>query len=159
MFGEAVGSVGSSVTHLLGSIPNSPTDGYAEGFASWAGWACLPTFNGLDVKIENGKPNANARYDAKWTNFGSAHSAGVVLFTMVDGSVHGLTTAIDTPLFHSLSTMKGEETKFALGPGQHIEAERRASDVSRRRNWGPRRHPRLSPMVQPVKKRTLRRAG
>jgi prepilin-type N-terminal cleavage/methylation domain-containing protein len=108
MFGEAVGSIGSSITHQLGFTPNDPVDGFAEGFA-WAGWGCLPTFNGLDVTVENGKPNANAKYAAKWTNYGSAHSGGVVLFTMVDGSVHGLTTSIETPLFHSLSTMKGEE--------------------------------------------------
>ena len=108
MFGEAVGTVGSGVTHQLGITPNDPVDGFAEAFA-WAGWACLPTYNGLDVTVENGLPTANARYDAKWTNFGSAHTGGTVLFAMADGSVHGLTTSIDTPLFHALSTMKGEE--------------------------------------------------
>jgi prepilin-type N-terminal cleavage/methylation domain-containing protein len=108
MFGEAAGSIGASVTHNLGGIPNDPANGLAEAFA-WAGWGCLPAYNGLDVSIENGRPNPAATYDTKWTNFGSSHSGGIVQFVMVDGSVHSLTTDTDIRLFHSLSTMKGEE--------------------------------------------------
>lgn len=107
MFGEAIGSVGNRVTNLLDG-GDVPVNGFAEGFA-WAGWGCLPSFNGLDSSLENGEPNADAIYDAKWTNYGSAHSGGVVQFTMVDGSVHAVTRDIDIVLFHALSTMKGEE--------------------------------------------------
>lgn len=108
MFGEAVGTIGGGVTHEFSGFDNPVVNGFAEGFV-WAGWACLPAYNGLDVSIENGMPTANARYDAKWTNFGSSHAGNVVQFTMVDGSVQTLTVDTDIVLFHSLSTMKGEE--------------------------------------------------
>jgi prepilin-type N-terminal cleavage/methylation domain-containing protein len=108
MFGEAIGAVGSNITHTFPNMPNDPSDGFVLGHA-WAGWGCLPTYNGLDSSVENGTPTANARYDSHWKNFGSAHSGGIVQFTMVDGSVHTVTKDIDIALYHNLSTMKGEE--------------------------------------------------
>ena len=70
---------------------------------------CLPTYNGLNVSLENGNPNPESTYTAKWTHYSSAHAGSIVQFTMVDASVHALSTDIDIDLFHNLSTMKGEE--------------------------------------------------
>ena len=109
LFGEALGASGSSITHTFPAMPNPLTNGYALGHA-WAGWACLPTFNGLDSSKENGLPMPTARYDAHWKNFGSSHAGGVVQFAMVDGSVHGINDGIDLGVYHALSTMRGGET-------------------------------------------------
>ena len=72
MFGEAIGAVGSSITHTFPNMPNDPSDGFVLGHA-WVGWGCLPTYDGLDSSVENGIITANARYDSHWKNFGSAH--------------------------------------------------------------------------------------
>ncbi|QDT67753.1 putative major pilin subunit [Planctomycetes bacterium MalM25] len=108
MFGESIGAVGLSVTHTFPNMDNSPANGFAMGFA-WAGWSCLPTLQGLDPSSLNGTPNPDAVYTAHWKTYGSAHSGGVVQFTLVDGSVHAITRDIDVNLYHNLSTMKGEE--------------------------------------------------
>ncbi|MEO0530622.1 MAG: DUF1559 domain-containing protein [Planctomycetota bacterium] len=107
MFGEAIGAVGQSLSHNFPSFPQGPADGFVQGFV-WAGWSCLPTYNGLDPSYLNGDPEPGSRYESYWSTFGSAHSGGVVLFTMVDGSVHPLNKDIDIDLYHRLSTMKGE---------------------------------------------------
>ena len=108
MFGESIGAVGQSVTHTFGGMDNSPANGFVLGYA-WAGWSCLPTLEGLDPTRQNGTPNPDAVYTAHWKTFGSAHSGGIVQFTLVDGSVHAITRDIDVALYHNLSTMKGEE--------------------------------------------------
>jgi prepilin-type N-terminal cleavage/methylation domain-containing protein len=108
MFGEAPGTFGSNAGDIF-SWSTGQYDGFVQGFA-WAGWACLPTYYGLDPSESNGDPNPEARYQTHWRQFGSVHSGGVVLFTMADGSVHGLNKDIDIATFHNLSTMKGEET-------------------------------------------------
>jgi prepilin-type N-terminal cleavage/methylation domain-containing protein len=107
MFGEAPGTFGSNIGDTL-TFSNDQYDGFVQGFA-WAGWACLPTYFGLDASKADGDPNPEARYQTHWRQFGSVHSGGVALFTMADGSVHGLTKDIDLVTFHNLSTMKGEE--------------------------------------------------
>ncbi|MEN0109267.1 MAG: DUF1559 domain-containing protein [Planctomycetota bacterium] len=106
MFGEAVGTLGVSVgdDFDLNALYNGLSQAYA-----WAGWACLPTYNGLDVTAENGAPNPESVYQAKWSHYGSSHAGGIVQFTMVDGSVHALSSDIDIDLFHNLSTARGED--------------------------------------------------
>ncbi|MEM9689712.1 MAG: DUF1559 domain-containing protein, partial [Pseudomonadota bacterium] len=61
MFGEAIGAVGQNITHTFPNFPNGPENGFVQGFV-WAGWGCLPTFNGLDSSVEDGAPDPLARY-------------------------------------------------------------------------------------------------
>ncbi len=107
MFGEAPGTFGTNAGDTF-DWSSGQYDGFVQGFA-WAGWACIPTYFGLDPSDADGEPNPEARYQTHWRQFGSVHSGGVVLFTMADGSVHGLTKDIDLATYHNLSTMKGEE--------------------------------------------------
>ncbi|TWT99437.1 hypothetical protein Pla108_03760 [Botrimarina colliarenosi] len=107
MFGEAPGTIGAGVGDTF-TYTDTLFDGFSQGFV-WAGWACLPTYYGLDASRDNGEPNPEAKYQTRWRLFGSVHSGGSVLFAMTDGSVHGLTKDIDLELFHNLSTMKGGE--------------------------------------------------
>ena len=106
MFGEAPGSIGDN---FWDSANSKVTGGYSQGVA-WIGTCVLPTYLGLDVSQEKNWAPAGqpADYDTKWSYFGSLH-AGVVQFTMVDGSVHSLTRDIDKPVFKALSSMKGGE--------------------------------------------------
>jgi len=104
MFGEAPGSHGSA-------IPDDIVVGIYAGFTqgnAWAGWGTLPTAFGIDVAVESTR-TPGARFDAKWSYYGSLHAGGVVQFAMVDGSVRQLTPSIALTAFQSLSTMRGEE--------------------------------------------------
>ena len=105
MFGEAPGTNGVGIKdEYSGQVHNGFTQGHA-----WAGWGTLPAAIGLNVSNENGKPNAGAQYDTKWSYYGSLHSGGIVQFSFVDGSVHALNNDIKLEVFQYLSTMKGEE--------------------------------------------------
>ncbi|TWT31066.1 hypothetical protein KOR34_44400 [Posidoniimonas corsicana] len=110
MFGEAPGTYGTGIRTIYNTEIDS---GLVQGF-SWVGAGALPAHLGLDVQQENGQPipngpeNPESRYETKWSYFGSFHT-GVVLFTLVDGSVHPVKQSIDEPAFFALATMAGEE--------------------------------------------------
>lgn len=104
MFGESPGTFGD---HVDTDYEDEETSGYIQAF-SWLGCGVLPTYRGLDISQEQGRPNAGAVYQSKWSYYGGFHR-GVVLFCRVDGSVHGVDNAIDINVFHALSTMAGGE--------------------------------------------------
>ena len=105
MFGEAPGTFGDNIGTIY---EPSPSSGFVQGSA-WAATGAYPTYLGLNVTKENNTPNAGARYQAKWSYFGSLHSGDVVQFCFVDGAVLSLSKGIDTQVFYSLSTKNGQE--------------------------------------------------
>ena len=105
MFGEAPGTIGTSVPD------DDETTGRYSGFIqayAWAGWGTLPTKMGLDLAFEQTLAKGGVYHTKRWY-YGSVHSGDVVLFCFADGSVRPLNKSIDTVLFQSLSTIRGEE--------------------------------------------------
>jgi prepilin-type N-terminal cleavage/methylation domain-containing protein len=105
MFGEAPGSIGSSILATQSSTGGSE---FPLGIA-WFGAATLPTGLGLNSGQQNGTPNPGANYRVHWSHFGSVHTGDIVQFVNADGSVHSLSKTIDQPTFEALSTIRGGE--------------------------------------------------
>ncbi len=100
MFGEAPGSVGSGI------VSGGQTfSGFVNGHP-WASNACLATAFGLDSTEQN---TADTKYDVHQAYFGSLHTGDLTLFCYADGSVHGLTSDIESATYDSLSTKQGGE--------------------------------------------------
>jgi prepilin-type N-terminal cleavage/methylation domain-containing protein len=104
-FGEAPGAIGQGIQAQDGSTNGE----FALGNA-WIGTASLPTLWGLESSLEDGSPNAGAKYEVHWAYFGSLHGGDIVQFAYADGSVHGLPKGIDTPVLDALSTIRGSES-------------------------------------------------
>ena len=105
MFGEAPGSIGTSILATRSSTGGSE---FPLGIA-WFGAATLPTGLGLNSSQENGTPNPAANYRAHWSHFGSVHTGDIVQFVNADGSVHALNKQMDQATFKALSTIRGGE--------------------------------------------------
>lgn len=103
MFGEAPGTIGSSVPAEDGGSVN----GLARAHM-WAGWGTLPSSHGLDQTRENNFTGNGEVYDTMWLYYGSVHP-GVVQFCFTDGSLRPLTREIDLVAFESLSTRANSE--------------------------------------------------
>jgi prepilin-type N-terminal cleavage/methylation domain-containing protein/prepilin-type processing-associated H-X9-DG protein len=109
MFGEAPGTVGSSIQLFKPSTGQTESyTGMAQGNI-WAGWGTMPVAYGLDVSRENNYQGSGETYDTKWSYYGSLHTS-TANFVFVDGSVRALDKGIDLTTFETLSTMKGQET-------------------------------------------------
>jgi type II secretory pathway pseudopilin PulG len=106
MFGEAPGTVGQGIQAEDGS-------GHGEFPLgnSWMGSANLPTVFGLDSSVEDGYPNAGARYQIHWSYFGSLHQGNIVQFVYADGSVHSIPKDVTVPVLDALSTIQGGEVE------------------------------------------------